>query len=77
MNRVIQNKHIFKKGFDIFDFKASYPNEYAQFFDKATNDYLQFYSESGANNAFNLEKHRESIEHRAKNYCEEWQRNKS
>jgi plasmid replication initiation protein len=77
LNRVVQNKPVAKKGFDVLDFKARYPNEYTQFFDKATNDYLQFYSESGSNNTFDVEKHRESIEHRAKNYCEEWMKNKS
>jgi plasmid replication initiation protein len=76
LNRIVQSKPTFKKGFDIAAFKAEYPNEYAQFFEKAGNDYLQFYSESGLNNAFDAEKHRESIEHRAKSYCEEWVKSK-
>ena len=76
LNRVVQNKPIIKKGFDILDFKTHYPEEFTQFFDKATNDYLQFYTESGSKNTFDIEKHRESIEHRAKNYCEEWMKNK-
>jgi Initiator Replication protein len=77
LNRVVQSKPVYKKGFDVADFKADFPNEYTQFFDKATNDYLQFYSESGLNNTFDVEKHRDSIEHRAKTYCEEWLKNKS
>jgi hypothetical protein len=76
LNRIVQSKPAFKKGFDIEAFKAAHPNEYAQFFEKASTDYLQFYSESGLNNAFDAEKHRESIEHRAKSYCEEWLKNK-
>jgi plasmid replication initiation protein len=72
LNRIVQNKPAYKKGFDIADFKTQYPSEYNQFFEKANDDYLQFYSESGLNNTFDIEKHRESIEHRAKSYCEEW-----
>ena len=77
LNRLVQNKPIYKKGFDVAAFKGAYPNEYDQFFEKATNDYVQFYSESGSNNFFDIEKHRESIAHRAKDYCEEWLKNKS
>ena len=76
LDRVVQGKPMYKKGFDIAGFKADYPTEYAQFFEKAGNDYLQFYSESGLSNAFDVEKHRDSIEHRAKSYCEEWLKNK-
>jgi plasmid replication initiation protein len=76
LDRVVQNKQTPKKGFDFGAFKTNYPTEYAQFFEKATNDYVQFYSESGLNNTFDVEKHRDSIEHRAKSYCEEWAKNK-
>jgi plasmid replication initiation protein len=77
LNRLVQNKPVYKKGFDVATFKTAHPNEYAQFFEKATDDYLQFYSESGSNNVFDVEKHRESIEHRAKNYCEAWLKDKT
>jgi hypothetical protein len=77
LDRVVgQSKYTHKKGFDVVAFKTDYPTEYTQFFEKATNDYLQFYRESGLNNAFDVEKNRESIEHRAKSYCEEWMKNK-
>ena len=76
LNRLVQNKPVYKKGFDVAAFKDAYPSEYTEFFDRATDDYLQFYSESGFSNVFDVEKHRESIEHRAKSYCEAWLKDK-
>jgi plasmid replication initiation protein len=75
LRKATQNKPPLKKGFDLAAFKVAYANQYAQFLDKATDDYQQFYSQSGANNVFDVEKHRESIAHRAKTYCEEWFKN--
>jgi plasmid replication initiation protein len=72
VNRILQKKPIMKKGFDFEAFKAEYPEEFDGFLEKATNDYLQFYSDSGIKNTFDIDKNKESIEHRAKSYCEEW-----
>ncbi len=77
LNRIVQHQPAYKTSFDMATFKSEYPTEYTQFFEKATQDYVQFYTETGSKNAFDLEKNRESIEHRAKTYCEEWVKKKA
>jgi hypothetical protein len=58
-----------KPTFNIEQFKAEYPEQYNALYEKAKNDYIQFYKDSGLND-FDIEKHSTHIEHRAKELSE-------
>jgi plasmid replication initiation protein len=71
MNRILKKQAAPAPIFDIEDFKKEFSEQYQAALDKAKDDYLKFYADMG-NQTIDLEKHSESIEHRAKEYCRDW-----
>lgn len=75
MNRLLKKQPTPSPTFDFEDFKKIYSEQYAAALANAQNDYLKFYAEMG-NQSLDLEKYKESIEHRAKEYCRDWLKEK-
>ena len=73
MNRLLKKQP--SPTFDFEDFKKNYSEQYAAAMANAKNDYQKFYAEMGNQN-LDLEKYKESIEHRAKEYCRDWLKEK-
>ncbi len=71
MNRMLKKQSTPSPIFDFADFKITYKEQYEAAMAHAQDDYLKFYAEMG-NKSIDLEKHKESIEHRAKEYCRDW-----
>jgi Initiator Replication protein len=71
MNRMLKRQTTPSPIFDFDVFKTTYTDQYEAAMEQAKGDYLKFYAEMG-NKTLDLEKYRESIEHRAKEYCRDW-----
>ena len=65
MNRLLKKQP--SPTFDFEDFKKNYSEQYAAAMANAKNDYQKFYAEMGNQN-LDLEKYKESIEHRFMNF---------
>lgn len=71
MNRLLKKQPASSPTFDFEVFKKTYAEQYEAAMANAKNDYQKFYAEMGNLN-FDLEKHKDSIEYRAKEYCRDW-----